>query len=106
MRERFLDSFNVIRIDCLNGGTRTGGKTPDGEEDESIFATDTSLGITLGTAITTLIRSPDYSPSNTVEFRNLLGQGKHAELMRTAEMKLELMHNLICRLVCHLFQHH
>ncbi len=87
MRERFLDSFNIIRIDCLNGGTRTGGKTPDGEQDESIFTTDTSPGITLGTAITTLIRAPDYSPSNTVEFRNLWGLGKRAELMRTAELK-------------------
>ena len=92
MRERLLDSFNVIRIDCLNGGTRTGGKTPDGEQDESIFATDTSPGITLGTAITTLIRSPDYSPGNTVEFRNLWGQEKRSELMRTAEMKPELMY--------------
>ena len=38
MRERFLESFDDIRIDCLNGDRYKTGKTaPDGSPDPSIF---------------------------------------------------------------------
>ena len=40
MRERFLEAFDEIRIDCLNGDKyRTGKTTPDGDPDPSIFST-------------------------------------------------------------------
>ncbi|OOV34789.1 N-6 DNA methylase, partial [Candidatus Synechococcus spongiarum] len=52
MRERFLEAFDAIRIDCLNGDVRKGGKTPDGEPDGSVFTVKgESVGIQVGTAI-------------------------------------------------------
>src|SRR5690606_26173608 len=52
MRERFLDVFDHIRIDCLNGDSRETGKTtPDGKPDPSIFSTEHNReGIRKGTA--------------------------------------------------------
>ena len=87
MREHFLEAFDSIRIDCLNGDTRKGGKTPEGEPDPSIFATDSSAGIQTGTAISTLIRTVDHSPVNSIEFRHLWGNRKHHKLQKTAELK-------------------
>ena len=38
MRERYLEAFDAIRIDCLNGDKyKTGKTTPDGTPDPSIF---------------------------------------------------------------------
>ena len=58
MRERYLETFDVIRIDNLNGDRRKTGKTtPDGAPDPSIFSTPGDpVGIQVGTAITTLVR--------------------------------------------------
>ena len=58
MRERYLDAFDVIRIDNLNGDKyRTGKVAPDGSPDPSIFSTaDDPVGIQVGTAIATLVR--------------------------------------------------
>ena len=40
MRERFLESFDAVRIDCLNGDKyKTGKTTPGGAPDPSIFST-------------------------------------------------------------------
>ena len=40
MRERYLEAFDAIRIDCLNGDRyKTGKTTPDGKPDPSIFDT-------------------------------------------------------------------
>ena len=40
MRERYLEAFDAIRIDCLNGDKyKTGKTTPDGSPDPSIFST-------------------------------------------------------------------
>ena len=56
MRERYLEAFDVIRIDNLNGDKyKTGKTTPDGAPDPSIFSTPGDpVGIQVGTAITTL----------------------------------------------------
>jgi predicted helicase len=41
MRERYLDAFDLIRIDSLNGDKyKTGKTTPDGAPDPSIFSTE------------------------------------------------------------------
>ena len=38
MRERYLEAFDAIRIDCLNGDKyKTGKVAPDGSPDPSIF---------------------------------------------------------------------
>ena len=87
MRERYLDEFDVIRIDCLNGDKyRTGKVAPDGSPDPSIFSTEGDpVGIQVGTAIATLVRKADCAPSDNIGFRHLWGKEKRAELTETAE---------------------
>ena len=87
MRERYLEAFDVIRIDNLNGDKRKTGKTtPDGAPDPSIFSTPGDpVGIQVGTAITTLVRKADHKPAKEVGFRHLWGQAKLSDLTATAE---------------------
>ena len=87
MRERYLEAFDVIRIDNLNGDKyKTGKTTPDGVPDPSIFSMPGDpVGIQVGTAITTLVRKADHKPAKEVGFRHLWGQSKLADLTATAE---------------------
>ncbi len=87
MRETYLDAFDAIRIDCLNGDKYATGKVaPDGSPDPSIFSTEGDpVGIQVGTAVATLVRKPDHVPTKAVEFRHLWGQEKPAELLASAE---------------------
>ena len=87
MRERYLETFDVIRIDCLNGDKyKTGKVAPNGLPDPSIFSTEGDpVGIQVGTAIATLVRKADHEPADTVGFRHLWGQAKPSELAATAE---------------------
>ena len=89
MRERYLNAFDAIRIDCLNGDKfRTGKTTPDGSPDPSIFSTrEDPVGIQVGTAIATLVRKTDHKSTETVGFRNLWGQKKLEDLTASAETK-------------------
>ncbi len=87
MRERYLEAFDAVRIDCLNGDKyKTGKVAPDGTTDPSIFSTEGDpVGIQVGTAIATLVRKAEHAPAEAVGFRHLWGQGKRAELLETAE---------------------
>ncbi len=87
MRERYLEAFDAIRIDNLNGDKRKTGKTtPDGAPDPSIFSTPGDpVGIQVGTAITTLVRKADHKPAKEVGFRHLWGQAKLSDLTATSE---------------------
>ena len=87
MRERYLDAFDAIRVDCLNGDKyKTGKVAPDGEPDPSIFSTEgNAVGIQVGTAIATLVRKADHVPAGELGFRHLWGQAKRANLTATAE---------------------
>ena len=87
MREKYLEAFDTIRIDCLNGDKyKTGKTTPDGTPDPSIFSTPSDpVGIQVGTAIATLVRKADHTPAATIGFRHLWGQAKREELLETAE---------------------
>ena len=87
MRERYLEAFDAVRIDNLNGDKyRTGKIAPDGSPDPSIFSTpEDPVGIQVGTAITMLVRRADHTPAANVEFRNLWGQAKREELLDTAQ---------------------
>ncbi|MYA16332.1 MAG: N-6 DNA methylase [Gammaproteobacteria bacterium] len=87
MRERYLEAFDAIRIDCLNGDKyKTGKVAPDGSPDPSIFSTEGDpVGIQVGTAIATLVRKADHEPATSVEFRPLWGPKKPEELIATAE---------------------
>ena len=87
MRERYLEVFDAIRIDCLNGDKyKTGKVAPDGSPDPSIFSTEGDpVGIQVGTAIATLVRKADHKPADEVGFRHLWGQAKPLELAATAD---------------------
>ena len=87
MRERYLEAFDAIRVDCLNGDKyKTGKVAPDGSPDPSIFSTEGDpVGIQVGTAIATLVRKAAHAPAGEVAFRHLWGQAKPAELTATAE---------------------
>ena len=97
MRERYLEAFDAIRIDCLNGDKyKTGKTTPDGAPDPSIFSTpEDTVGIQVGTAITTLVRKASHAPAETVGFRHLWGQSKPADLTQTAETEPESLYESI-----------
>ena len=95
MRERYLEAFDAVRIDCLNGDSRKTGKTaPDGSPDPSIFSTDGDpVGIQVGTAIATLIRKADHTPSEEIGFRHLWGQAKPGELIATADAEPDALYD-------------
>ena len=95
MRERFLEEFDTIRIDNLNGDKyKTGKTTPDGDPDPSIFSTpEDPVGIQVGTAIATLVRKADHIPANTIGFRNLWGQTKREELAASALTEPEALYH-------------
>ena len=87
MREHYLEAFDAVRIDCLNGDKyKTGKVAPDGTPDPSVFSTEGDpVGIQVGTAIATLVRKADHAPARAIGFRHLWGQAKREELLATAE---------------------
>jgi hypothetical protein len=96
MREKYLEAFDRIWIDCLNGDKyRTGKLTPEGKPDPSIFSTEWNPeGIQVGTAISLLARrgGPMCPPTEgahagaplPVRFRHLWGKTKRQQLLDTA----------------------
>ena len=97
MRERFLEAFDAVRIDCLNGDKyKTGKVAPDGSPDPSIFSTpEDPVGIQVGTAIATLVRKSDHAAAEAVGFRHLWGQAKREELNETAETEPDSLYDNI-----------
>ena len=97
MREHYLEAFDAIRIDCLNGDKyKTGKTTPEGEPDPSVFSTPSDpVGIQVGTAITTLVRKSDHKVTEKIGFRNLWGTAKLAELTTTAEARPSELYNSV-----------
>ena len=97
MRERFLEAFDIVRIDCLNGDSRKTGKVaPDGSPDPSIFSSrEDPVGIRVGTGIATLVRKGDHRPAREIGLRHLWGQTKREELTATAEAQPETLYEAI-----------
>ena len=95
MRERYLEAFDTIRVDCLNGDSRATGKVaPDGSPDPSIFSTDGDpVGIKVGTAIATLIRKTEHTPTEAIGFRQLWGQAKPEALIATAQAEPDAIYD-------------
>ena len=92
MRERFLEAFDAIRIDCLNGDKyKTGKVAPDGTPDPSIFSTEGDpVGIQVGTAIATLVRKAEHTPTVRQSVSGIFGgQAKRSELLETAQAEPE-----------------
>lgn len=101
MRERYLDAFDAIRIDCLNGDKfKTGKTTPEGLPDPSIFSTEHNReGIQVGTAITMLVRKEDHAATSAISFRHLWGTRKRQELLATAEAAPDDLYQVVTPLL-------
>lgn len=100
MRERYLEVFDEIAVDCLNGDKyKTGKLTPEGEPDPSVFSTEFNReGIQVGTAVTLLVRRsrrekamtpeagerslslPTSAPAAELRFRHFWGRTKRTDL--------------------------
>ncbi len=82
MRQRYLNEFDSIWIDCLNGDKyKTGKLTPEGKPDPSIFSTEQNReGIQVGTAIALMVREVKHAGPAIVRFRDLWGQSKREDL--------------------------
>ncbi|WP_129677218.1 type ISP restriction/modification enzyme [Candidatus Chloroploca sp. Khr17] len=82
MRERYLEVFDRIWIDSLNGDKyRTGKLTPEGQPDPSVFSTDFNReGIQVGTAIALMVRRGPQPKQAAIAFRNFWGREKRTEL--------------------------
>jgi hypothetical protein len=83
MRERYLETFDHIWIDNLNGDKyKTGKLTPEGTPDPSIFSTEWNReGIQVGTAIALLVRKEEHTPATSMRYRDFWGKNKRAELL-------------------------
>jgi len=81
MRERFLEAFDKVWVDNLNGDKyRTGKLTPDGQPDPSVFSTEKNReGIQVGTAIGLLARSHAVGLAK-VAYRDFWGVTKREQL--------------------------
>ncbi|MGY3455035.1 type ISP restriction/modification enzyme [Bradyrhizobium sp. LM2.9] len=95
MRERYLEAYDAIRIDCLNGDKyKTGKTTPDGAPDPSVFSTEHNReGIQVGTAITTLVRKLEHQPASSVQFREIWGEKKREQLLNSADADNDIIYS-------------
>ncbi len=87
MRERYLEQFDRVWVDCLNGDKyKTGKLTPEGEPDPSIFSTEFNReGIQVGTAITLLVRRARSGGTDSAGYRDLWGKAKRSQLLEEAD---------------------
>jgi hypothetical protein len=87
MRERYLEAFDSIRVDSLNGDRDRSGKvTPDGRPDPSVFSTrHNTQGIKEGTAVVLLVRNNVHRPATGVLYRDFWGTTKRSDLLAVAE---------------------
>ena len=86
MRERFVEVFDHIRIDNLQGDKyRTGKLTPEGAPDPSAFSTPQNReGIQVGTAIATMVRREQAEHAAEVVQHEWWGAGKLAALAQAS----------------------
>jgi len=89
MRQRFLEEFDKLWFDCMNGDSRETGKlTPEGKPDPSVFSTEQSpVGIRVGTAICVLVRKEKRDKEPTVRFQHYWGVTKRQDLLASLRQK-------------------
>jgi len=92
MRERYLEVFDSVTVDCLNGDKyKTGKLTPEGKPDPSVFSTESNReGIQVGTAIVTLVKrggSAAARPGGTPEISRGQTSGASAAPGKSAKRK-------------------
>lgn len=84
MREAYLNRFDKIWIDNLNGDRyRTGKVAPDGSPDPSVFSTESNReGIQVGAAVTLMARRQKHEGgAATLRYRELWGTSKRQHLV-------------------------
>jgi len=89
-RRRFLDGFDSIWIDCMNGDSRETGKlTPEGKPDPSVFSTEWNReGIRVGTAIGLFVKRGRVRKGDvSVRFRHFWGTTKRANIISSLDVK-------------------
>ena len=89
-RRRFLDEFDTIWLDCMNGDSReTGKQTPEGKPDPSAFSTEWNReGIRVGTAIGLFVkRDRAHKADASVRFRHFWGATKRSDLLASLDAK-------------------
>ncbi len=91
MRERYLEVFDKIWIDCLNGDKyKTGKLTPDGKSDPSVFSTEHNReGIQVGTAVALMVRKEVHQPGS-ISYREYWGTQKRETLAALARRDTEV----------------
>jgi predicted helicase len=96
MRHHYLEAFQKLFIDNLNGDKySTGKKTPEGLSDPSAFSTPQNReGIQVGTAISTLVRNLGTPPS-VAYVRDLWGTQKLGQLLDESRGSSEPTYNRI-----------
>jgi predicted helicase len=97
MRERYLEQYDQIWVDCLNGDKYNTGKlTPDGKPDPSVFSTDMNPeGIQIGTAISLFVRKQAHKNAETIAFRHFWGKEKRPNLAKSAKSAEQRGYELI-----------
>ncbi len=89
-RRRFLDEFDAIWLDCMNGDSRETGKlTPEGKPDPSVFSTEWNReGIRVGTAIGLFVkRGRTHEADAAVRFHHFWGTAKRNDLLTSLKAK-------------------
>ena len=103
MRERFLEAFDVIRIDNLHGDRIISEYAPDGRTSETVFAVQGKLpGIKVGTSITLASKSEssaDRPPCGHVLYRDFhhakAGERRQALLDSIAEDSVDAYYSTL-----------
>ncbi|MDP3940065.1 MAG: N-6 DNA methylase, partial [Deltaproteobacteria bacterium] len=87
MRKRFLNEFDKLWFDSMNGDSRETGKlTPDGKPDPSVFSTERNReGIRVGTAVGLMVRGAADRKKYSVRFRNFWGASKRRDLLESLQ---------------------
>ena len=87
MRQSYLEKFDRIWIDCLNGDKyKTGKLTPEGEPDPSVFSTEWNReGIQVGTAIGLMARKQSHAAADLIQFKTFWGKTKRQELIESLD---------------------
>ena len=82
MRQRFLQEFDRMWFDSLNGDSRETGKlTPEGKPDPSVFSTQYNReGIRVGTTIGLMVRKAERDDAPTVRLKQFWGVTKREAL--------------------------
>jgi len=90
MRHKYLQTFADVYIDNLHGDRRLSEYAPDGRTSETIFAvTGTSVGIRIGTAVTTMVRTSSYANAQGSlhyrDFEDARAAARRESLLRSLE---------------------